>query len=38
MSETIQLGDIEVKVTRKSVKHAHLSVHPPKGSAIVCKW
>jgi predicted metal-dependent hydrolase len=31
MSETIQLGDIEVKVTRKSVKHAHLSVHPPKG-------
>src|SRR6185436_11594889 len=31
MSETIQLGDIEVKVTRKSVKHAHLSVHPQKG-------
>jgi predicted metal-dependent hydrolase len=31
MRETIQLGNIEIKVTRKSVKHAHLSVHPPKG-------
>jgi predicted metal-dependent hydrolase len=31
MSETIQLGDIEIKVTRKSIKHAHLSVHPPSG-------
>ena len=31
MSQTIRLGNIEIKVTRKSVKHAHLSVHPPKG-------
>jgi predicted metal-dependent hydrolase len=31
MSETIQLGDIEIEVTRKSVKHAHLSVHLPNG-------
>jgi predicted metal-dependent hydrolase len=31
MSETIKLGDIEIEVTRKSVKHAHLSVHPPGG-------
>jgi predicted metal-dependent hydrolase len=31
MSETIQLGDIEIKLSRKSIKHAHLSVHPPSG-------
>jgi predicted metal-dependent hydrolase len=31
MSATIQLGDIEIEVTHKSVKHAHLSVHPPSG-------
>src|SRR5207302_10806274 len=31
MSQTIRLGNIEIKVTRKSVKHAHLSVHPPSG-------
>jgi predicted metal-dependent hydrolase len=31
MSETIQFGDIEIEVTRKTVKHAHLSVHPPSG-------
>ena len=31
MSDTIQLGDIEIEVTRKAVKHAHLSVHPPHG-------
>jgi predicted metal-dependent hydrolase len=35
MSETIQLGDIEIKVTRKSVKHAHLSVHPPSGKVTL---
>lgn len=31
MTETIQLGDIEIAVTRKAVKHVHLSVHPPEG-------
>ena len=31
MTETIALGDIEIAVTRKAVKHVHLSVHPPLG-------
>ena len=31
MQETIQLGDISVLVTRKDIKHVHLSVHPPTG-------
>jgi len=31
MSETIQLGDITIAVTRKAIKHVHLSVHPPAG-------
>jgi hypothetical protein len=31
MSETIQLGDVVIAVTRKAVKHVHLSVHPPAG-------
>jgi predicted metal-dependent hydrolase len=31
MTETIQLGDIAIAVTRKEVKHVHLSVHPPDG-------
>ncbi|HPH03832.1 MAG TPA: SprT family zinc-dependent metalloprotease [Spirochaetota bacterium] len=31
MTETIQLGDITIEVTRKDIKHAHLSVHPPNG-------
>jgi len=30
-SETIQLGDIAITVTRKDIKHVHLSVHPPNG-------
>lgn len=29
--KTLQLGDIEIAVTRKDVKHVHLSVHPPEG-------
>ena len=32
MSETIQLGDISISVTRKDVKNVHLSVYPPNGS------
>lgn len=31
MTETIRLGDIVIAVTRKNVKHVHLSVHPPSG-------
>jgi len=31
MSETIHLGDIAIAMTRKDVKHVHLSVHPPLG-------
>ena len=31
MSETIRLGEIAITVTRKAVKHVHLSVHPPQG-------
>lgn len=31
MSETIQLGEIAIAVTRKNIKHVHLSVHPPSG-------
>lgn len=31
MTETIQLGDLRIAVTRKAVKNVHLSVHPPLG-------
>jgi predicted metal-dependent hydrolase len=31
MSETIQLGKLSIVVTRKNVKHVHLSVYPPDG-------
>ena len=31
MAETIQLGEIAIAVTRKDIKHVHLSVHPPGG-------
>lgn len=31
MSETIWLGEIAIAVTRKDIKHVHLSVHPPNG-------
>jgi len=31
VSETIRLGDVTIAVTRKNVKHVHLSVHPPDG-------
>jgi predicted metal-dependent hydrolase len=31
MTETILLGEISIAVTRKDVKHVHLSVHPPHG-------
>jgi hypothetical protein len=31
MIETIQVGDISIRVTRKAIKHVHLAVHPPSG-------
>jgi len=31
VTETIQLGDVSIAVTRKAVKNVHLSVHPPLG-------
>jgi len=31
MAETLRVGDVVIAVTRKDVKHVHLSVHPPNG-------
>ena len=31
MTETITIGEVAIAVTRKDVKHVHLSVHPPMG-------
>ena len=31
MPVTIQLGEVSILVTRKDIKHVHLSVHPPDG-------
>jgi len=31
VTETIQLGEIAIQVTRKAIKNVHLSVHPPEG-------
>ena len=31
MSALIRLGEITITVTRKDIKHVHLSVHPPSG-------
>ena len=31
MTDTIRLGDIVIALTRKDVKHVHLSVYPPSG-------
>ncbi len=31
MTENIQLGEISIRVTKKDIKHVHLSVHPPNG-------
>jgi predicted metal-dependent hydrolase len=31
MTETIQLGEIAIALTRKDIKNVHLSVHPPDG-------
>jgi len=31
MGEVIELGEVTIRLTRKSVRHVHLSVHPPDG-------
>ena len=31
MTETIQLGEISIQVTRKDIRNVHLSVYPPSG-------
>lgn len=31
MTETIELGDVVIALSRKDVKHVHLTVHPPSG-------
>lgn len=31
MSETIRIGEVSIRVTRKDIKHVHLTVHPPDG-------
>ena len=31
MADTIRLGEVAIVLTRKDVKHVHLSVHPPSG-------
>ena len=31
MTETIQIGEVAIAVTRKDIKNVHLSVHPPSG-------
>jgi predicted metal-dependent hydrolase len=31
MPETIQIGELSIRITRKDIKNVHLSVHPPDG-------
>ena len=31
MSETIHIGELSIRLTRKDIKNVHLSVHPPDG-------
>lgn len=31
MTSTIQIGELLIQVTKKGIKHVHLSVHPPDG-------
>jgi predicted metal-dependent hydrolase len=36
MTETIQLGDITIAMTRKDIRNVHLSVHPAEGARHPC--
>jgi predicted metal-dependent hydrolase len=31
MTETIQIGELSIRMAKKDIKHVHLSVHPPDG-------
>ena len=31
MTETVRIGPTVIRVTKKDIKHVHLSVHPPGG-------
>jgi predicted metal-dependent hydrolase len=31
MTETIEIGDLSIRITKKDIKNVHLSVHPPDG-------
>ncbi|HEX9783425.1 MAG TPA: SprT family zinc-dependent metalloprotease [Opitutaceae bacterium] len=31
MTDTIQIGDLTIQVTKKDIRNVHLSVHPPEG-------
>lgn len=35
MTESIQVGDMVIAVTRKDIKNVHLSVHPPNGRVTI---
>lgn len=35
MRDTLDLGDLQVEITRKAIKHVHLSVLPPTGRVRV---
>jgi predicted metal-dependent hydrolase len=35
MAEMIHIGEITVALTRKDIKHVHLSVHPPLGRVVL---
>lgn len=35
MNEQLQIGELEIAVTRKAIKNVHLSVHPPDGRVTV---
>lgn len=35
MTETIEVGDIVIQITRKAVRNVHLSVHPPEGDVTL---
>ena len=35
MTDTIQLGELVIAVTRKAIKNVHLSVHPPAGNVTL---
>lgn len=35
MTETIRLGEIIIRVTRKAIRNVHLSVHPPDGQVTL---